>query len=253
MSETQKYNLYVNDDEDVTFREWRGKIAGLYDSNMTKLESALSSQDSRIEQNTSFITDLKASTEAIADSLEEHNTSLEDHNNRLSSIQSEMASVSNSIYQANASIESTNSNLVKTDVAVATNTESISKNEVAIAGNATAIANNAKSIKSNTDEIASLNAKIISKANTSMSVECTLSASGWTGSSAPYTQTVAVEGLSASQNGIISISHGAQETTREEARNAMLSVYAQTEGILTVVADGDKPTVDIPVTVIILG
>lgn len=91
------------------------------------------------------------------------------------------------------------------------------------------------------------------KANSSVAVTATLLASKWSGVEAPYTQTIAVEGLSASQNGSISVAQNATPEQRDIARCAMLSVIGQNENSLTIAADGDMPEFDIPVVVVLLG
>lgn len=41
MSITENYNLYVEDDATTLFRDWREQIGGSSDSNMTKIDAAL--------------------------------------------------------------------------------------------------------------------------------------------------------------------------------------------------------------------
>ena len=91
------------------------------------------------------------------------------------------------------------------------------------------------------------------KANNSVAVNATLLASAWTGVDAPYTQVLAISGLTASQNGTISVAHNATAEQREIAREAMLSVIGQADGTLTIAADGEMPERDIPVYIILLG
>lgn len=91
------------------------------------------------------------------------------------------------------------------------------------------------------------------KANSSVAVNATLLASAWAGVEAPYTQVITVAGLTASQNGTISIAHNATAEQREIAREAMLSVIGQEAGKLTIAADGEMPELDIPVYIILLG
>lgn len=81
----------------------------------------------------------------------------------------------------------------------------------------------------------------------------TLPAAGWTGTAAPYSQTVNVTGLTAGGNGDIGLAQTATAAQRAAARDAMLCVTGQAAGALTTTADGDKPTVNIPVIVTILG
>lgn len=78
-------------------------------------------------------------------------------------------------------------------------------------------------------------------------------ASAWVGVDAPYTQTLTISGLTASQNGTISVAHNATAEQREIAREAMLSVIGQADGTLTIAADGEMPERDIPVYIILLG
>lgn len=89
------------------------------------------------------------------------------------------------------------------------------------------------------------------KADKSKSETATLLSSAWTGESAPYTQTISVENLTAEQNGNISVSKNSTFEQREAARAAMLSVVGQQNGSLTIAADGDKPETDIPVDIIL--
>ena len=91
------------------------------------------------------------------------------------------------------------------------------------------------------------------KADNSLSKTGTLLASAWTGVDSPFTQDITVTGLTATQNGIISVAHNATFEQREMAREAMLSVVGQEDGKLTIVADGELPDIDIPVYIILLG
>ena len=84
----------------------------------------------------------------------------------------------------------------------------------------------------------------------SKSVELVLFADLW---NADKTQVLSVEGLAENQKGSISVSGIASAEQREAARNAVLSPTAQTNGSLTITADGELPVVDIPVALIILG
>lgn len=89
------------------------------------------------------------------------------------------------------------------------------------------------------------------KADNSDVVNATLLASGWSGVDAPFTQELSVAGLSATQNGTISVAHSATTEQREVARNAMLSVIGQDNGKLIIAADGELPELDIPVFILI--
>ncbi|MDD2569275.1 MAG: hypothetical protein PHQ49_06480 [Clostridia bacterium] len=83
----------------------------------------------------------------------------------------------------------------------------------------------------------------------SSSVFGTLLAANWAGTAAPYTQVITVTGMTVTKNGIVGIGQAATAVQREQARAAMLSVSAQGTNTVTVMADGAKPTADVPVTV----
>ncbi len=85
----------------------------------------------------------------------------------------------------------------------------------------------------------------------SRSVDAVLYADAWRGT--PNVQSVQIDGLTAEQNGSISISNLAVQDEKEAAMNASLYVVAQTDGELTIGVEGVLPTIDIPVTIIILG
>ena len=91
------------------------------------------------------------------------------------------------------------------------------------------------------------------KADKPAPVNVTLRANAWTGVDAPYYQTVAVDGLSATQVAEIHLANGATAEQREVAREAMMDVYAQADGSITIVADGEMPEVDLHATVILFG
>lgn len=94
-----------------------------------------------------------------------------------------------------------------------------------------------------------LTAADVNAAAKSSSVEVTLTSSAWSSGA----QTVSVTGLGATQNGVVGVSKSATANQREAARAAALSVTAQAAGSLTITADGDVPTVNIPLTVTLMG
>ena len=98
-----------------------------------------------------------------------------------------------------------------------------------------------------------IDAALSGKAEQSRSVEITLTADGWTGDAAPFSQQVAIANLKADTNGSITIASGATADQRAAVRKAQLSIAAQADGLLTLNCDGKKPTVDIPAVVVILG
>lgn len=91
------------------------------------------------------------------------------------------------------------------------------------------------------------------KADSSVSVDAVLLSTAWAGLNPPFTQTLAVDGLKAAQNGTIAVAHSATDEQREIAREAMLAVIGQEDGKLVIAADGELPERDIPVYVILLG
>jgi len=91
------------------------------------------------------------------------------------------------------------------------------------------------------------------KANNSMAIQTVLPASAWAGVSMPYTQELLIDGLTAEQNGVISIAHDATADQRDIARAACLSIIGQEDGKLIIAADGEVPPFDIPVCIILLG
>lgn len=91
------------------------------------------------------------------------------------------------------------------------------------------------------------------KANKSVAITTTLMASAWAGIEAPFTQELSITGLAAEQNGEISIAHNATPLQRDIARSALLAVTGQSDGKLMIVADGELPEQDIPVSIILFG
>ena len=91
------------------------------------------------------------------------------------------------------------------------------------------------------------------KADNSIPIELVLLAAGWSGSSAPYTQTITVEQMTADHNGSIAVSQNANMDERTAAREAFLAVTGQENGKLTISADGKLPDIDIPVTLLLIG
>lgn len=87
----------------------------------------------------------------------------------------------------------------------------------------------------------------------STSFQRTLAATGWTGEEAPYTQEVSSGTNNRNANGYVALPQTATAAQIEAAQKARLRVSAQTFYQFTVTADGEKPTVDIPIQVTLLG
>ena len=81
----------------------------------------------------------------------------------------------------------------------------------------------------------------------------TLTVAGWTGSEAPYTQTVAVVGLAGNAHLIVGLAPSATAEQVEAAANAMLLATAQAAGSVTVSAYGEKPDAAIPILMMEVG
>lgn len=81
-------------------------------------------------------------------------------------------------------------------------------------------------------------------------VNTTLTASKWTGSSAPYTYVLHVSGATTSNIVEINYASNASSQAIEAYQNAMLADGGQTTNQITIKAT-EKPTVDIPITIVI--
>lgn len=98
-----------------------------------------------------------------------------------------------------------------------------------------------------------IDAALSEKAASSVAISATLYANAWNGVDNPFTQEIEVAGLTANQNGTISVAHDATMEQRDIAREAMLAVTGQEDGKLIISADGELPVQDIPVVIILLG
>lgn len=92
-------------------------------------------------------------------------------------------------------------------------------------------------------------------ASKSVTVAATLTAAGWTGAEAPYTQAVAAQGVTADAGQTVIVAAGESLTAQQYAAAAGAQLWATAKGAntVTVTAFGEKPAVDLPVTVTILG
>ena len=93
------------------------------------------------------------------------------------------------------------------------------------------------------------------KADKAAAVSATLAAAGWTGEEAPFTQDIAAPGVTADAGQNILVGAGESLTPQQydAAAKAQLWATGKAENTVTVTAFGEKPAVDLPVTVTILG
>ena len=93
----------------------------------------------------------------------------------------------------------------------------------------------------------------LSKSNKSTSTTATLLASGWTGTTAPYSQTISVTGVTATSVNEILPSLSITSDQLESLQDANLQDGSQSSNSITIKAWGDKPSIDLPIRVIIRG
>lgn len=91
------------------------------------------------------------------------------------------------------------------------------------------------------------------KAVKSQSLHAVLVSSGWAWTGSKYSQTLEIEGLAPDTNGIIGVGQNLTIEQTDAVYMAELMVGDQTDGVLTIFANGDKPYCDIPVVIILLG
>ena len=105
-------------------------------------------------------------------------------------------------------------------------------------------------IAANASNISKLNSNLSGKANKYKKVNVTLSSGSWSGSSIPYTYKVSVSGVTTSNDVNIVLN-----STDKNIANAWmdLSVVSgtQSSGSLTLYAYGKKPSVNIPISVLV--
>ena len=81
----------------------------------------------------------------------------------------------------------------------------------------------------------------------------TLTASGWEGETAPFLQVVFVEGMTDDTDGFVFVSEGASDEQYNAALFASLRKVAQGTDYISIKAYGERPSVDIPLTVRMVG
>ncbi len=91
------------------------------------------------------------------------------------------------------------------------------------------------------------------KAMKSQAIQTSLVSSDWIWTGSKYTQTLEIEGLTPDMNGMVGVGKNLTPEQIDAVCMAELMVGSQTDGMLTIFANGDKPYCDIPVIVILLG
>lgn len=81
----------------------------------------------------------------------------------------------------------------------------------------------------------------------------TLLASGWTGSTVPYTYTLSLTGVTVTSMNEIMLTTSATQAQVEAMQAANITDGGQAANSITLKAWGDKPTIDIPIRVVIRG
>lgn len=96
-------------------------------------------------------------------------------------------------------------------------------------------------------------ARINAKANMSTVLSLTIPASGWAGSSAPFTNTITATGVTETNWLELTTPAGITADQIEALASANIKQIGQANDSLTFYAHGDKPAIDMPITVIIRG
>ena len=94
---------------------------------------------------------------------------------------------------------------------------------------------------------------LTTKADKPTTTEATLLATGWTGDSAPYSYTLSVTGVTADSNQefLPALDITAEQLTALQAAN--IQDGGQAEGTVSLKAFGAKPTIDLPIRIILRG
>lgn len=79
-----------------------------------------------------------------------------------------------------------------------------------------------------------------------------LTTSDWTGTAAPFTQTLTINGVLPTSNGIIGLPTTATEAQWSAAEEASLRITTVGTNSITITARKKKPIIDIPVELIII-
>lgn len=91
------------------------------------------------------------------------------------------------------------------------------------------------------------------KANKTIIKTVTLEAAGWTGNEPPYSYTISMEEVTADNNIEVTYPVAPTQEVYEQLTSAGLCGGSQSAGSMTLLAYGDKPTMDLPVTIFVKG
>lgn len=95
-----------------------------------------------------------------------------------------------------------------------------------------------------------MNSNLNSKASRYKKIDITLSSGSWSGYGVPYTYTVSVTGVTSSND--VNVVLNSTDTSIANAwMNLSVVTGTQTTGSLTLYAYGTKPSVNIPITVLV--
>lgn len=116
------------------------------------------------------------------------------------------------------------------------------------------VVNNLKdSVDNLKNDVDDISQKMDLKANKSSHSNYTLLASGWSGSSAPYSFTLSATGVTVSNNVELVVPSTITVAQVEAYQSAAIVTGTQTNGSITLKAYGEKPKINLPITVIIRG
>lgn len=222
------YIVYGDTKENNGTYRWSGTLYVLISN---PLEYATSEDAITGTENTKIMTPLRVK-ESVDNAINTVNTTISAIDTRVTAISTAIAD---------------------TDVRVTANSTAITNINTDITGiKSTDTAQDVK-IAQNSEDIAHAEAELIKKANPSSEIQVTLLSSGWTGSDAPYTQILTVNGITATNNAHWDAAMSATKEQLENAGACFIKATAQAVNSITFTAYDDKPTVNIPISVVILG
>lgn len=102
-------------------------------------------------------------------------------------------------------------------------------------------------------KVSELSKTVDTKASKSVSSNYTILASGWSGSSAPYSFTLSATGVTASNNVELVVPPTITVAQVEAYQSAAIVTGTQANGSITLKAYGEKPKINLPITVIVRG